>query len=317
MDKSNDTHMAEKISDKIIIGSRASPLAMAQSHFVMAGLRATYRQLAISIEPMTTSGDNFLDDKLAAVGGKGLFTKELDMAILSGKIDLAIHSLKDVETKLSPGLAIIAIPTREEPFDCFISHGNATLQAMPAGSRVGTASLRRQALLKKHRPDINVVLLRGNINSRLEKLDRGDIDGMVLALAGLKRINLAGRVAQVFSADDFPPAPGQGALAVVARADNIAVKKILATIHHEESARAVLLERQFLAMLDGSCRTPIGCLVKLSGDQMVATGFVANGDLSGPRQKTMAGNMADGEKIMTALAKSLAKSLQSHLPQPN
>ncbi|MDI9314467.1 MAG: hydroxymethylbilane synthase [Hydrotalea sp.] len=305
--KSKMDERNKKSGDKIIIGSRASPLAMAQSNFIMAGLQAANPNLSIGIETMTTSGDKFLNDKLSAVGGKGLFTKELDAALLAGKIDLAVHSLKDVETKLSPGISIVAIPQRETPFDCFLSRDNRSLQAMPAGSKVGTASLRRQALLKKHRPDIKVVLLRGNINSRLEKLARGDIDGMVLALAGLKRINLANRVAQVFSAEDFPPAPAQGALAVVARTDDQAVKKMLEPLHHDISARAVMLERQFLAMLDGSCKTPIGCLVKIDGDNMIATGFVADEDLSNPRQKNIVGPVSDGENIMTSLAEMLRK----------
>ena len=298
--------MDKKTAKNIIIGSRASPLAMAQSQFVMAAMAAANPGLGIAIETMTTSGDRFLNDNLSAVGGKGLFTKELDAAMVAGKIDMAVHSLKDVETKLANNIEIVAIPQREEPFDCFVSRGGVILQAMAAGSVVGTASLRRQALLKKHRPDITVVLLRGNINSRLEKLERGEVDGMVLALAGLKRIAKADRVAQVFSAEEFPPAPAQGALAVVATSDNQAIKKALAPLHHVPSATAVMMERRFLSLLDGSCKTPIGCLVTIDGNNMTAVGFVADGDLSNPRQKTITGLVSDGESIIATLAKNLA-----------
>ncbi|MCX8516083.1 MAG: hydroxymethylbilane synthase, partial [Alphaproteobacteria bacterium] len=203
------------------------------------------------------------------------------------------------------GLAIMAIPKRESPLDCFLSATGAPLNALPAGAIIGTASLRRQALLQRHRPDLQVRLLRGNINSRLEKLARGEVDGMVLAVAGLRRLQLEKHITEILSAEHFPPAPSQGAVVLVGRRGDADMAMLAQVIHDQPTAQAVLLERQFLRLLDGSCKTPIGCLVELRGGQLSILGFVANGDLSQPRQKTMVGAVADGQMIIKELAESL------------
>ncbi len=297
--------MVNSQANNIVIGSRASPLALAQTMLIRSGLEAAHHGLVVDIKTMTTSGDKFLEANLSAIGGKALFTKELDNALLQGDIDLAVHSLKDVETNLQAQLQIIAIPRRETPLDCLVSHGKATLASLKPGSVVGTASLRRQALIKKHRPDLVLTLLRGNINSRLQKLEQGEMDAMVLAVAGLKRVGLEHRISEVFSAEDFPPAPSQGALGLMALSHNESIKKICAPLHDAHAARAVELERKFLALLDGSCKTPIGCLVEIDGKNLRAIGFVANQDLSNPRQKIMVGELSHGDKIITALAQAL------------
>ncbi|MGI9461780.1 MAG: hydroxymethylbilane synthase [Alphaproteobacteria bacterium] len=295
----------ENNSRNIVIGSRASRLALAQAHLVKTALEAGHSHDNIVIKTMTTSGDKFLQDNLSMVGGKALFTKELDEALLQGEVDLVVHSLKDVATELTTGLDMVAILPRDMPFDCLVGRDNITFFQMKAGSVIGTASLRRQAIIKKLRPDIMVKLLRGNVNSRLEKLDSGEIDAVVLATAGLQRINLQHRIGEIFSAEDFPPAPAQGALVVMALAGDESLKKRCTHIHHAPTAQAVMWERQFLSLLDGSCKTPIGCLVAIDGDDLVATGFIADGDLSRPRQKTITGKLGDGDNIMTDLAMAL------------
>jgi len=232
----------------------------------------------IEIRTIRTSGDMIRDRPLAEVGGKGLFTKEIEDALLGRAIDIAVHSAKDMPTVLPPGLIIAAVLPREDPRDVFISRKAKTMQALLAGAVVGTASLRRQALVKRRRPDLAVVPFRGNVETRLRKLDEGVVDATLLALAGLKRLGLADAATEMLAVDDFIPAVGQGVIAIEARADDAPTRALLAAIDHADSMTALVGERAFLAELDGSCRTPIAGHAVVAGGRLRFTGLVARPD---------------------------------------
>jgi hydroxymethylbilane synthase len=232
----------------------------------------------IDIRTIRTTGDTIRDRPLAEVGGKGLFTKEIEEALAAGAIDLAVHSAKDMPTVLPPGLIIAAVLPREDPRDVFISRKAKTLRALPAGAVVGTASLRRQALVKRLRPDLAVVPFRGNVETRLRKLDEGVVDATLLALAGLKRLGLADAATETLAVDDFIPAVGQGIIAIEARADDAATRSLLAAIDHADGMTALVCERAFLAELDGSCRTPIAGHAVIADGRLRFTGLVARPD---------------------------------------
>ena len=250
---------------RIRLGSRGSPLALAQSELVARLLaQTTGADFAnFPIEPFTTSGDRIQDRKLIEAGGKGLFTKELDEALLAGRIDAAVHSMKDLPTKLPDGIALACVPAREDPRDAFVSHRAKDLMSLPEGAVIGTASLRRQAQTLHLRPDLKVVTLRGSVQTRLKKLESGEIDATYLAFAGLKRLGLADKATSLIETDAMPPAPGQGALAITCRADDNATLQALRHVNIAEFDIATVAERAFLSALDGSCRTPIAALAKI------------------------------------------------------
>jgi hydroxymethylbilane synthase len=241
------------------IGSRGSPLALAQAHEVQRALAAAsaIAPAQIAIEVIRTTGDKVQDRPLAEVGGKGLFTKEIEQALLSCTIDMAVHSSKDMPTALPPGLVLSAFLPREDPRDAFISRKAKSLAELRAGAVVGTASLRRQAMLKRLRGDLAVVALRGNVETRLRKLAAGDVDATLLAAAGLKRLGLIGQATALLDVDEFLPAVGQGAIGIETRADDAATSALVSKINDADTATALAAERAFLAVLDGSCRTPI------------------------------------------------------------
>lgn len=245
-------------------GSRGSPLAMTQSQTVAAKLAHLTGEAEAPIESFITSGDRIADRRLQDAGGKGLFTKELDEALLDGRIDAAIHSLKDLPTVMPDGIALAAIPSREDPRDAFVSHKAKTLMELPQGAVIGTASLRRQAQTLHLRPDLKIVTLRGSIQTRLRRMSEGVMDATFLALAGLTRMGLQGHVTSLIDVEDMPPAPGQGALGVTCRADDAKTRELLARISVPEFEIAVAAERGFLHALDGSCRTPIGALARIN-----------------------------------------------------
>ncbi len=261
---------------KIRLGSRGSPLAMAQSHIVQAMLAAsTGTPLAdFPIEGFTTSGDRIQDRRLQDAGGKGLFTKELDEALAANRIDAAVHSMKDLPTKLAPDQVLCCVPSREDPRDAFICVKAKDLMALPKGAVIGTASLRRQAQTLNLRPDLRVVTLRGSVQTRLRRLADGDIDATFLALAGLLRLGLADKATALIDSDVMPSAPGQGALAVTCRADDAATRTAFAKITIANFEIATAAERAFLDALDGSCRTPIGALAKVDGKKLSFIGEV-------------------------------------------
>ncbi len=257
--------MSEK--PRLRLGTRGSPLALAQANEVRARLIAAHPELAaedaVEIVVITTTGDRIQDRTLAEIGGKGLFTKEIEEALLAGRIDVAVHSMKDVPTWLPEGLEISTILPREDPRDALFSTGGQDLAGLPAGSVVGTASLRRQAQVLLARPDLKVVPLRGNVQTRLRKLAEGQVDATLLAMAGLKRLGKSGEVSAVLAPEVMLPAVAQGAIGLEIRSNNSAARGILTALDDPDSAVRVAAERACLAVLDGSCRTPIAAFAEL------------------------------------------------------
>lgn len=256
---------------RIRIGTRGSPLALAQAHMVRNALMAAHAHLtaaAVEIVVISTQGDRILDRPLAEIGGKGLFTEEIEAGLLKGSIDLAVHSLKDMPAKLPPGLDLIAMLEREDPRDAFLSPKAARLMDLPEGAVVGTASLRRQAQVRMLRPDLRVVSFRGNVQTRLKKLADGQVDATLLALAGLKRLGMAHVAQEILQPAQMLPAVAQGIITVEGRADDERIRALIAPLDHRPSHLCALAERALLARLDGSCRTPIAALATLDGDTL-------------------------------------------------
>ncbi len=245
------------------IGTRGSAMALFQAGLVRDRLHAAHPGLEMELVPIRTTGDRVQNRQLAEIGGKGLFTKEIEEALLDGRIDLAVHSLKDMETLLPDGLTIGCVLPRDDPRDVLVSRNGASLKALPAGARIGTASLRRRAQLLRLRPDLTLLPIRGNVGTRLAKLAAGEFDALPLALCGLERLGQADVASEIFEASVILPAVGQGALAVECRADDAAVLQLLAPINDADSAVCVAAERAMLAALDGSCRTPIAGLATI------------------------------------------------------
>jgi hydroxymethylbilane synthase len=277
------------VAQSIRIGTRGSPLALAQAHMVRTALTA---QNAGETEIVTirTSGDRIQDRPLSEAGGKGLFTKEIEEALLAGTIDLAVHSAKDMPTALPDGLMLAACLPREDARDAFISRKARSLRDLPHGAVVGTASLRRQAMVKRLRPDISTAVLRGNVETRLRKLDAGEVDATLLALAGLKRLGLADKATALLDAQEFLPAVGQGAITIEVRADDAATRALLAKIDHADTSVALACERAFLGVLDGSCRTPIAGHAALDGDTLSFRGMILRPDGNEAYETSRAGN---------------------------
>lgn len=262
------------------IGTRASPLALAQAHETRDRLMAAHDlpTEAIEIVKIITTGDQRLEKKLGEIGGKGLFTKEIEDSLLSGDIHLAVHSMKDMPTVLPDGLELVTYLPREDVRDGFVSLSHGSIEDMPAGATVGTASLRRQAQLLNRRPDLKVALFRGNVQTRLRKLEEGVADATFLAMAGLRRLGLEEVAKTVISADDMLPAVAQGAIGIEIRSDDDATRAALAPLHCTDCATRLAAERAFLAALDGSCRTPIAGLAELSGDRISFRGEILRPD---------------------------------------
>ncbi|HET7911246.1 MAG TPA: hydroxymethylbilane synthase [Pseudolabrys sp.] len=281
------------------IGTRGSPLALVQARLVRSRLSAAagLSEDAIELVVIRTTGDTIQDRPLAEEGGKGLFTKEIEEALLDGRVDLAVHSAKDMPTLLPTGLILAACLEREDPRDVFISRQARSLAELPRGASLGTASLRRQAIAKRARPDLRILPLRGNVETRLRKLDAGEADATILALAGLKRLGLADQAAAVLGADEFLPAVGQGAIGIEAREDNAGVRDILACIDHGETSTAVACERAFLGALDGSCKTPIAGHATVSGNAVQFRGLIARPDGSAAYDIAGTGKRKDAATI--------------------
>ncbi|MGY0834250.1 hydroxymethylbilane synthase [Azospirillum argentinense] len=264
------------------IGTRGSPLALAQAHETRDRLIAAHPHLAapgaIEIVVFKTTGDRILDRTLAEAGGKGLFTKELEDALLDGRADLAVHSMKDVPTWMPDGLEISTLLPREDTRDAFFSRGGHTVDTLPAGSVVGTAGLRRQAQILERRPDLTVVPFRGNVQSRLAKLEAGEVDATLLALAGLRRLGLTDRITAVLEHEEMLPAVAQGAIGIEIRSADDATRALLAPLNCAATTARVTAERALLAMLDGSCRTPIAGLATLDGDRLHLEAKVLSND---------------------------------------
>ena len=263
-------------SPYIKIGTRASRLALWQAEFVTAELKKFFPELEIELVKVHTTGDKILDAPLAKIGGKGLFTKELELQIAAGAIDLAVHSLKDVPTELPAGFKIAAITRRAQPFDAFVSNKFSTFDALPKNSVVGTSSLRRAAQILSLRPDLLIKNLRGNVETRLRKLDAGEFDAIILAAAGLERLGYRSRIRQLMT--QIIPAAGQGALAIETRADDEKIFSLVQVLNDEETCAAIKVEREFLTEVGGSCQIPVGVFAKIDGGQIKVHALIASTD---------------------------------------
>ncbi|MGD9769579.1 MAG: hydroxymethylbilane synthase, partial [Pseudolabrys sp.] len=264
----------------LTIGTRGSALALYQAHAVRDRLAQRHGLVSetIAIRIIRTTGDAVQDRPLAEIGGKGLFTKEIEEALLAGTIDLAVHSAKDVPTWLPDGLVLTACLPREDVRDVFISHQADSLATLPAGARVGTTSPRRQALIKRMRPDLAIVPLRGNVDTRLRKLEEGVADATILALAGLKRLELTRHITRIMSIEEFLPAAGQGAIAIETRAGDGRVNAMVAAIDDADTSVALAAERALLDVLDGTCKTPIAAHASVTAAAIELRGLIARPD---------------------------------------
>ncbi|MEO6264449.1 MAG: hydroxymethylbilane synthase [Luteimonas sp.] len=262
--------------DRLRIATRKSPLALWQSEHVAAKLRAAHPGLTVELVPMSTRGDEVLDRSLAAIGGKGLFLKELELAMQRGDADCAVHSLKDVPMALEPGFALAAILARADHADAFVSNRFDGIVALPQGARVGTSSLRRQAQLRARRPDLALLDLRGNVNTRLAKLDAGEYDAIVLACAGLQRLGFDTRIRARLDAPDWLPAPAQGAIAIECRDDDMATQALCAALDDAPTRTCVEAERAMNRALHGSCHVPVAAYAHLDGQHLYLAGLVGD-----------------------------------------
>ena len=293
------------------IGTRGSPMALHQTMLVRDRLAAAHPDLAapgaVEIVTIRTSGDRVQDRVLAEIGGKGPFAKEIEEALLDGRIDLAVHSLKDLETWLPHGLVIACVLPRDDPRDVFVSATGASLAALPGSARVGTASLRRQAQLLRHRSDLMVVPIRGNVDTRLRKLEAGEFDAILVALCGLERLDLTGRANEILPREVMLPAVGQGALVIECRAGDETVRQLVGPLHDPISAACVAAERAMLAALDGSCRTPIAGLAEAADGRLTIEGRLLKPDGSDEIRGRRQGAIIDAEALGTALGRELRR----------
>lgn len=261
---------------RLRLATRESPLALWQSEHVAARLRAAHPGLEVALVPMSTRGDRILDQSLATIGGKGLFLKELEVAMLEGHADLAVHSLKDVPMELDGPFALAAVLERADPFDALVSTRFDSLASLPHGARVGSSSLRRQAQLRARRPDLHIADLRGNVGTRLRKLDEGQYDAIVLACAGLQRLGLDERIGERLRAPDWLPAVAQGAIAIECRSNDIRVQSLCAALEHPPTRTCVTAERAMNLRLHGSCQVPVAAYAILDGEHLHLQGLVGD-----------------------------------------
>jgi hydroxymethylbilane synthase len=287
---------------RLVIATRESPLALYQANHVSQLLRRLYPSASVELLGMTTKGDRILDRSLAAVGGKGLFIKELEQALEERRADLAVHSLKDVPMDLPDGFALPAILVREDPHDAFVSNNYAAIDALPPGARVGTSSLRREAALHAAYPRLSILPLRGNVGTRLKKLDEGQYDAIILAVAGLKRLELASRIRMVLPPEQSLPAVGQGALAIETLATRDDLRGWLAPLHDADTSDCTRAERAFSRGLSGSCHTPLAAHALIDRGQIWLRGFLASTDGSTVLRGEARGARDDPESIGRSLA---------------
>lgn len=290
---------------RIRIATRKSALALWQAEYVKAELLRHHPQLQVELVPMSTQGDKILDTPLAKIGGKGLFVKELEQAMLDGRADIAVHSMKDVPVEFPQGLMLHTICPRENPQDAFVSNQFKTLDELPQGAVVGTSSLRRQCQLKALRPDLTVRDLRGNVNTRLAKLDNGEFAAIILAAAGLIRLGFESRIASLLPVEQSLPANGQGAVGIECRSDDTAIQQLLAPLEHSATRACVLAERAMNRKLQGGCQVPIGAFAVIEGDRLWLRGLVGAVDGSEIIRHQVRGPVADAEQLGSALAEHL------------
>ena len=305
------------MTGEVRIATRRSRLALWQAEHVAARLVAAHPGLVVSLLPMVTEGDRIQDRTLAAVGGKGLFIKELETALLAGDADIAVHSMKDMPAALPTGLVIGAALERADPRDAFISKCHDSFTSLPHGARVGTSSLRRQSQLRHARPDLEILVLRGNVETRLRKLDAGEFDATILATAGLERLGLGERIRERLSPQQMLPAVGQGVIGVECRDSNAGIRTLLAALEHAGTRVRLDAERAFAARLGGSCQSPIAAYAELTGDSLQLRGLVASPDgatifvdgITGPARDAAALGAALANRLLDAGAGALLEAL--------
>tara|TARA_R110001592_G_scaffold107272_1_gene300433 strand:+ start:206 stop:1132 length:927 start_codon:yes stop_codon:yes gene_type:complete len=291
--------------DLIRIATRESPLALWQAEFVKAEILRRHPNITIELVGMTTKGDIILDTPLAKIGGKALFVKELEVAMLENRADIAVHSMKDVPMEFPQGLGLAVICEREDPTDAFVSNNFGSVDELPRGARVGTSSLRRQCQLRSLRPDLEIGDLRGNVGTRLSKLDRGEFDAIILATAGLLRLELSSRIQQRMSPLVSLPAGGQGAVGIECRNDDTDLITLLQELHHPDTADRVVAERAVNTRLNGGCQVPIACYAELEGEQLFLRALVGEPDGKRLLRCEMRGARTDAEQLGIAVAENL------------
>lgn len=289
----------------LVLGTRGSKLAVHQTEWVQARLQELAPHVTVTLRRIQTSGDKILDVPLAKIGGKGLFVKEIEEALLSGEIDLAVHSMKDVPTALPPGLDLLCIPCREDPRDALISRDRRRFADLPQGAKVGTSSLRRQAQLLQARPDLSIIMLRGNLDTRLKKLRDGQFEAIVLAAAGLRRLGWEHEISEYLAPEISLPAIGQGALGIEGRRDDQFVRSLLSGLEHAPTRTMVRAERALLHRLQGGCQVPIAAHATLAGSDVTLEGLVASVDGKEVIRDRVRGTVTDPESIGIQLAERL------------
>ncbi len=293
------------MKNKLIIGTRKSVLALWQAEYVAQRLREQYPGLTVELLPVSTRGDEILNRPLAEIGGKGLFIRELEELMREGRADMAVHSLKDMPAELPEDFTLAAVTDREDPRDAFVSLRYPGVEALPAGAKVGTSSLRRQSQLLHRRPDLVVESLRGNVQTRLRKLDEGQYDAVILAAAGLKRLGLGDRIASYLSTEDSIPAAGQGVMAVEVRKNDEETRQMLAFLHNARVASCIAAERAFLGCVGGDCKVPAGAFAAEDGDGLRVDAFIASEDGQTFYRRSVCGALPDAERLGTAVADAL------------
>ncbi|KXJ60694.1 MAG: porphobilinogen deaminase [Alteromonas sp. Nap_26] len=299
------------------IATRKSALALWQAEYVKAKLLEHYPSMVVELVPMSTQGDKILDTPLAKIGGKGLFIKELEVAMLEGRADIAVHSMKDVPVEFPEGFGLHAICERENPYDAFVSNNFDSIDALPQGAVVGTSSLRRQCQIRKYRPDLMIKDLRGNVNTRLAKLDAGEYDAIILASAGLIRLEMASRIRMPLTADISLPAVGQGAVGIECRNDDEELIALLQALNHDDTNTRVTAERAMNERLEGGCQVPIGSFATLDGDSLTLTGMVGKPDgtellfasATAPRESATSIGIEVAEALLAQGAGDILKAL--------
>lgn len=293
------------MKNKLVIGTRKSVLALWQAEYVAQRLREQYPGLTVELLPVSTRGDEILNRPLAEIGGKGLFIRELEELMREGRADMAVHSLKDMPAELPEDFTLAAVTDREDPRDAFVSLRYPGVEALPAGAKVGTSSLRRQSQLLHRRPDLVVESLRGNVQTRLRKLDEGQYDAVILAAAGLKRLGLGDRIASYLSTEDSIPAAGQGVMAVEVRKKDEETRQMLAFLHNARVASCIAAERAFLGCVGGDCKVPAGAFAAEDGDGLRVDAFIASEDGQTFYRRSVSGALPDAERLGTAVADAL------------
>lgn len=315
--------MVNSMLNKIFrIATRQSPLALWQAQYVQQRLMAAHPGLQVELVPMVTKGDVILDTPLAKVGGKGLFVKELELAMLENRADMAVHSMKDVPVDFPDGLGLVTICEREDPRDAFVSNHYSSIDALPQGAVVGTSSLRRQCQISARRPDLVIRSLRGNVGTRLSKLDAGEYDAIILAAAGLKRLGLEDRIRQALPAEFSLPAVGQGAVGIECRLDDQPLITLLQGLNHSDTAVCVRAERAMNTRLEGGCQVPIGSFAVLEDDQLWLRGLVGApdgsqmvvGERRGPREQAEQMGISLAEELLDGGARDILREVYQGQP---